>query len=851
MSTPKMIGERYRLEEKIGEGGMGIVFRGMDTLTQDEVAIKVLKAERVAEDRQYLKRFRDEAELLRQLDHPNIVRILDTITEDGDEYIVMEYVQGGSLQEILTSDKPLSLQAILNTALELADALSRAHHLGVIHRDIKPGNVLISTDRTPRLTDFGVARGQSTTRVTEVGTIVGTLNYLVPELFDNHPASYASDIWAFGIVLYQMVTQQHPFGGESEASVLNQILSAPVPDIQNLRPDVPPALSQLIQAMLEKSPEKRIGSMRSVAAQLEEILRDIQTSPIDQSNLKHDLPLPQNKEKTDSPPHFVTNAATTLASTDEVVASTHSPEKRKRQTRRPIQVAVGIIILITVVGVGAFLLLSQNAEPITVDCDIPPDEYMVMVAEFESVGNIERDAARFIIEDLKENLEEGLPFIPLSVCRYPAVISNDDEALEIATTHGASVIIWGNYDANVIEANIQIGDLSRFPNISMDRSTLERVANVRVHLTDERTESLVGSVMAVWVTEQNADGNGYGAARAVAAVALLDAEYGEIIGQNPAAYGHRYFTNYTRDSEYALEAVSEAIDLEPNPIAYVSRAAIRVLLGETDKAILDAETAARLGPDNWTTPAFVIANLALADQDYDQALETYSEIIEQRPDEWFPYSMRGGIHYLNGEYERAKTDFEASIAREPTENFPYLLRLIIEFREGRILDAQQTVNTILQEYPDPSFGNRIVESTFGEESSIIFAPMFSAFGNMILGQYDEVLANTETLLENDQQFADVYLLRGFAYCNLRDYEAAIEAYDQAIELDPTFTALYLLRAEAKVREGSLLAAAGDAGYVLQNDTSGQWGPVLQASQAGDLNCENLLTFDMSQLLDDE
>lgn len=267
----KSIANRYELGDAIGQGGMGTVYRGRDTLTNQVVAIKALSTSGVAEDYQEaLTRFIREGEVLRQLNHPNIVDVLATVDEKGQQYIVMELVTGGVLADLLLHGE-LSITQTVNIALELSDALSRAHHLNIIHRDIKPANVLLADDGTPRLSDFGIAHITGQRRVTETGNIVGTLSYISPELLRSHPPSPASDIWAFGVMLFEMLTRVRPYDQANPVATIHAIVAAQPPDLEKMRPDTPVALVDLVYRMLQKNPDMRIPSMRLVGAELEAI----------------------------------------------------------------------------------------------------------------------------------------------------------------------------------------------------------------------------------------------------------------------------------------------------------------------------------------------------------------------------------------------------------------------------------------------------------------------------------------------------------------------------------------------------------------------------------------------------
>ncbi|HVO72143.1 MAG TPA: serine/threonine-protein kinase, partial [Aggregatilineaceae bacterium] len=264
---------RYRLDEVLGEGGMGTVYRGLDTHTGETIAIKLLKDDAVNLNTQLVERFNREAEALRQLNHPNIVKVITSLQDDNKRYIVMEYVGGGSLQDLLRRDGKLPLERVLTIGLELADALTRTHHLKIIHRDLKPANVLLAEDNSVRLTDFGIAQFAAKERVTKSGMIIGTPDYLCPEALQGGEVDQRADIWAFGVILFELLTGQRPFAGDNLSQVITSILTQPAPDLESLRPDTPPALVDLLYRMLEKDPTKRIPSVRLVGAELELILK--------------------------------------------------------------------------------------------------------------------------------------------------------------------------------------------------------------------------------------------------------------------------------------------------------------------------------------------------------------------------------------------------------------------------------------------------------------------------------------------------------------------------------------------------------------------------------------------------
>ncbi|MBI5958712.1 MAG: serine/threonine protein kinase [Chloroflexi bacterium] len=269
MDNPQVIGERYTLERLIGQGGIGQVYYGHDTQTNDPVAIKALKPHTVEDNPRLLERFRREGEALKELDHPHIVKMLALVEEAGRHYIVMEYVSGGSLYDLLKQHGKLPVERVLAIALDLCDALTRAHRLQIVHRDIKPANVLLLPDGTPRLTDFGAARMQRLNTLTSEGGIVGTVSYLSPEACQGQHVDGRTDIWSFGVMLFEMMTGQRPFDRSTAMATVIAIIKDPLPDLVSVLPDAPPKLVNLIYQMLEKEPDRRIASMRLVGAELE------------------------------------------------------------------------------------------------------------------------------------------------------------------------------------------------------------------------------------------------------------------------------------------------------------------------------------------------------------------------------------------------------------------------------------------------------------------------------------------------------------------------------------------------------------------------------------------------------
>ena len=263
------LNNRYRIVSRLGQGAMGEVYRATDTQTGQEVAVKVL-APSLALQPSLIERFRREGEALRQLRHPNIVAFVDMFQHENQQIIVMEYVPGGSLRGLLSQPGALPLARVRQILLDLCDALVRAHRLDIVHRDLKPENVLLAEDGTLKLTDFGVARlAGEATQLTATGTQIGTPFYMSPEAWEGRALDAQTDIWSLGVMLYEMLAGEVPFGGETTAAVMTKVLMTPGPDLARLQADTPAGLKQILGRMLVRDKAARYQTMREVAADLE------------------------------------------------------------------------------------------------------------------------------------------------------------------------------------------------------------------------------------------------------------------------------------------------------------------------------------------------------------------------------------------------------------------------------------------------------------------------------------------------------------------------------------------------------------------------------------------------------
>jgi len=265
----------YKILEKIGEGGMGVVYKAEDTKLKRTVALKFLPPE-MTRDPEAKKRFVHEAQTASALEHNNICTIHEIDeTEDGQMFIAMACYEGKSLKERIEHE-PLKLEKTIDIAIQLGQGLSEAHVKGVVHRDIKPGNILISEDGQVKIVDCGLAKLRGRTKLTKTGTALGTVAYMSPEQSRGKEVDHRTDIWSLGVVLYEMLTGQMPFKGDYEQAVVYSILNEEPELITNLRRDVPTELQQVMQKAMQKEPTERYANLAELLTDLKSIRKNLQ-----------------------------------------------------------------------------------------------------------------------------------------------------------------------------------------------------------------------------------------------------------------------------------------------------------------------------------------------------------------------------------------------------------------------------------------------------------------------------------------------------------------------------------------------------------------------------------------------
>ena len=257
------INDRYEIRKLIGEGGMANVYLGFDTILERDVAIKVLRGD-LADDEKFVRRFRREAQSASLLNHPNIVQIYDVGEDDGNFYIVMEYIKGQTLKQLIKKRGKLSVPEVVDIMSQLTDGLAHAHDSYIIHRDIKPQNIMILDDGMIKITDFGIAMAINASDLTQTNSVMGSVHYLPPEQASGKGSTIKSDIYSLGIMMYEMLAGVMPFRGETAVEIAMKHLKEPMPSITKANNTVPQSVENIILKATAKNPKNRYGNVREL-----------------------------------------------------------------------------------------------------------------------------------------------------------------------------------------------------------------------------------------------------------------------------------------------------------------------------------------------------------------------------------------------------------------------------------------------------------------------------------------------------------------------------------------------------------------------------------------------------------
>ena len=391
----QIINDRYEILKSIGEGGMANVYLAQDKILNRKVAIKVLRGD-LANDEKFIRRFQREAIAASSLSHKAIVEMYDVGEDNGTYYIVMEYVEGKTLKQLLKKRGNLTIPEVIDIMLQLTDGIAHAHDSYIIHRDLKPQNIMISDDGAIKITDFGIAMAMNGTQFTQTNSVMGSVHYLPPEQASGKGSSTKSDIYSMGILMYELLTGKLPFKGDNAVEIALKHMKDPLPSIRKINPDIPQSVENIIIKATAKNPNNRYADVRSM-------YKDIKTcmDPKRQNEPKWEYKLPEH----DPEDKGAFKEEDIRENIEEKVPETVTKKKKKKFSFGSFIIVVLILVLLGGLGYvgwtlkGFFVTEEQVA--------IPNVENLSVEDAEKALTNLGFNVKDEVKEELSQSVEKG------------------------------------------------------------------------------------------------------------------------------------------------------------------------------------------------------------------------------------------------------------------------------------------------------------------------------------------------------------------------------------------------------------------------------------------------------------
>ncbi|WP_170007010.1 Stk1 family PASTA domain-containing Ser/Thr kinase [Bacillus fonticola] len=460
MIIGKRISGRYKVKEMVGGGGMANVYLAHDIILDRDVAVKVLRMD-FSEDDEFIRRFRREAQSATSLAHPNIVSIYDVGEEDDLYYIVMEYVEGMTLKQYIQKQHPVPLERSMRIMEQLTDAIAHAHQNGIIHRDIKPQNILINERGTVKITDFGIAMALSATSITQTNSVLGSVHYLSPEQARGGMATKKSDLYSLGIVMFELLTGRLPFYGESAVSIALKHLQSETPSLKRWAPDLPQAVENVVLQATAKDPFYRFETAESMEAAL-------QTALLPENEHVRPFATPKDEDATKAIP-IISDDSKLDGTTEDTIVNTKTKERalvqpepeavQKKRKKWPWIVAV-LIVLLLIGGLFAYAFSQALFGPTMIQVpDVSGEKVDDAIDLLEEAGFVVVDETEI---ETSDTVEAGLV-----IETNPNAGSREEEGSEIVLVEssGKEMVEVGDYTNRSYDQVIRLLEDIPFQNI--------------------------------------------------------------------------------------------------------------------------------------------------------------------------------------------------------------------------------------------------------------------------------------------------------------------------------------------------------------------------------------------------
>ena len=714
LSTGSTFAGRYQVIEEVGRGGMGRVYKVHDTEIKEKIALKLLKPE-IASEEKTIERFRNELKYARKIGHRNVCRMYDLRKAEGTFFITMEYVSGEDLKSFIRRSGRLTVAKAVTLGKQICEGLAEAHRLNVVHRDLKPGNIMIDEEGNARIMDFGIARSLQTKGITGEGMIIGTPEYMSPEQAETEDVDHRSDIYSFGIILYEMLTGRVPFKGKTPLGIAMMHKSEKALNPKEFNPYIPDNLNQLILKCLAKDMEMRYQSTHEILAELGEIEKE----------------------------HPVTEIPFAV---------------KKSKTTKEITVTVGLkkiyVPALVIIGLAMLAFILWRIIPRGEVYPIPSDKPSLAVMYFKNnTGDEGLDHWRSALSDLLiTDLSQSQHIRVMSAERLFNILDQLDQL--DATTYSSDVLREVATQGGV--NNIMVGNYTR----------ADGIFRINVTLQDASTGELVGSESVEGVGERNFYTMVDELTRRVKSdFELSEQEIASDIDQNvmmittssPEAF--KYYSEGRRlhlqaDYMKSLSVMQKAIQIDAEfAMAYRSIAMSFGNMGYVPPKRTAIDKAFELSNRVSERERLLIhaEYYKMAEKNYDRAMEAYKRLLELYPDESIAQTNLGILYFELEDWDKAIEYYSLSMESNPANMFPYWNLAETYLAMGLYGQARETLEQYLEHDP----GND------GIHIKIARSYLFQGEYDLALAELDRALSGNPKLeLDVESYRGDIYQLRG-------------------------------------------------------------------------------------------
>jgi len=734
LETPKeeltsgmVFASRYQIIEELGKGGMGRVYRVLDKKLNEEIALKLIKPE-IAKDKKTVERFSNELKIARKIGHKNVARMFDLNEEKGTHYITMEYVRGEDLKKLIRKMVRLSAGQAIPIAKQICEGLGEAHRLGVVHRDLKPQNVMVDEDGNVRIMDFGIARSLESKGITGAGVMIGTPEYMSPEQVEGKEVERRSDVYSLGVILYEMITGQVPFEGDTPFTIGVKHKSETPKDPKELNAQIPDDLSRVILKCLEKDKDKRYQSTGALRSEL--------------INIEGGIP-----------------------TTDRVI-----PKKRPL-TSKEITVTFGIrkffvpalvILALAVIAVVVWQLLPQKEA-----FQAPIIENSVAVISFENLTGEEKyDFYRRSIPNLLiTNLEnagfsyvvswERMRDLLKQIGMGDLEIIDSEAGFEICRREGVEALVTGSInkagDMFAIELRILNVETKRHIKTATSRGVGEQ-SIIESQIDDLSREIAQGIGIAKKKIEESK-------------IHISDVTTDSIEAYNYYLKGvEEFYKIYLDEAQQSLE---KAVAIDPTFATAYRYLSLVHHQAENPKAIEEALKKANAFSEKATEKErlFIEATYAaLVDFDPDKSLRIYGRLLEKYPKEKRAYFWIGVNYYLRNISDKAIEAFKKALELDP--DFGEVMNMIAYAYAGR--EDYDKAIAYFEKYA----------STYPEDANPLDSMAELYF---LMGRLDDAIAKYKETLEVKPDFGSDWMI-AYIYALKEDYTEAMKRIDRFISM---------------------------------------------------------------------